>query len=279
MDTAKLLALVKSKKQAVASAKRSATLKPKPGTNRYVLLPGWRKGEEETFSHDFGQHFVKNEAGVIQAVHVCMQKTYGQPCAICDGVNKAIHMAPDDETVAVLKGAISGQSYLLNVLALDEEDPGTPKILEVRKTVYTQLLEMVEQWGESIFDPAEPLIFHIVREGTGFDTKYLVQPSPKKQRLPAGVLGKLNNLDDYVRQENEETKVKALGAISAIAGLLPSADTPKTATSRPVGTGATTTLDDDDVLASLEKGRPTADDVKLDDELTSLLADLDGTNN
>ena len=90
MDTAKLMALMKAKKQALKQ--KAKTLKPNPGANRYILLPGWRKGEEAVFWHDFGQHHVKNAAGEIQAVYVCADKTFGNPCPICDALGKASRM-------------------------------------------------------------------------------------------------------------------------------------------------------------------------------------------
>lgn len=277
MDASKLLELMKNKKQALKQ--KAKTLKPNPGANRYVLLPGWRKGEEHVWFHDFGQHYVKNAAGEIQAVYVCADKTYGNPCPICEGLSKAIKSTLDDETVALLKEAASGQSYLMNVLALDSDDDATPQILEVRKSVFAGIVDLIEEWGGAVFDPESPQIITVNRDGKGLNTKYTVQISPKKHALPKGVLSKLNNLDDYVRQENEEQQRRALTAISSVAGLLPSAvghnaDKPATP-ARDAG---------DDELRSLEAGRaaeaskPSASDLALGDELDSFLAELDGTN-
>jgi hypothetical protein len=87
---------------------------------------------------------------------------------------------------------------------------------------------------------------------------------------------------DYVRQENEEQQRRALGAINAVAGLLPSKDAP--------ATGSTGSFadskgrdDDDAALRALEAKReaaskPSAADIALDDELDDLLGDLTGTD-
>ena len=276
MDTAKLMALMKAKKQALKQ--KAKTLKPNPGANRYILLPGWRKGEEAVFWHDFGQHYVKNAAGEIQAVYVCADKTFGNPCPICDALGKASRMTSDEDTVNLLKEAASGQSFLMNVLALDSDDDAAPQILEVRKSVFGQVVELIEEWGASVFDPTMPQIITINRDGKGLMTKYSVQISPKKHALPKCVLSKLNDLDDYVKQENEEQQRRAISAINTAAGLLPavsSKDKPVTASS---------VLDDQDAdLRGVEQrnaaaaSKPAHSDIALDEELDDLLGDLTGT--
>lgn len=272
MDATKLMELMKNKKQALKQ--KAKTLKPNPGANRYILLPGWRKGEEHIWFHDFGQHYVKNAAGEIQAVYVCADKTYGNPCPICEGLSKAIKMTSDDETVALLKEAASGQSYLMNVLALDADDNATPQILEVRKSVFGQFVDLIEEWGAAMFDPEAPQIVTVNREGKGLNTKYTVQISPKKHTLPKGVMSKLNNLDDYVRQENEEQQRRALGAINAVAGMLPPAkDEPATSTSA-LADDSDAELRDLETKREAAVSKPSAADIALDDELDDLLGGL-----
>jgi hypothetical protein len=264
MDISKLAALMKKKK---ADLKQKAkTIKPNPGANRYVLLPGWRKGQEEQWFHEFGQHYIKNEADEIQAVYPCMEATYGKPCPICEGLNRAIKATTDDSAVELLKKAKAGQSFLLNVLALDSEDPNTPQILEVRKTVFGQLVETIEEWGAGVFDPDTPQILVINREGKGLSTRYTTQPSPKKHPMPSGVLSKLNDLDEYVRQENEEQERRAIGAINSVAGLLPSPDRPKA----PVDDGGESVK-----RRAAEASRPAAAAAAIDEELDALLVGMD----
>ncbi|MCL2874690.1 MAG: regulator [Betaproteobacteria bacterium] len=276
MDAAKLMELMKSKKQALKQ--RGKTIKPNPGANRYVLLPGWRKGEEHVWFHDFGQHFIKGVDKTLQAIYVCVDKTFGNACPVCEGLSKAIKMTHDDETVALLKEAVSKSSFLMNVLALDSDDPATPQILEVGKTVFGQIIDTLDHWGEGVFDATAPQIIVINREGKGLNTEYSTQASPKKHTLPSGVLSKLNNLDEYVRQESEEKQRRAIAAINNVAGLLPS---PKDV---PATKGVTFDAGDDE-LRSLEAQRsatvskPSAADIALDDELDDLLSGLTGTDN
>lgn len=271
MDTTKLMELMKNKKSALKQ--KAKTLKPNPGPNRYVLLGGWRKGEEHVWWHDFGQHYIKNAAGEIQAVYPCMDKTYGNPCPICEGLSKAMRATADDETQALLKDAASGQSYLFNVLALDSTEPGTPQILEVRKTVFSQIVDLIEEWGANVFDPSEPQIITINRDGKGLNTKYTVQISPKRHPMPAGVYSKLNNLDDYVKQESEEQQRRALTAINSVAGLLPPADVPRTPPPTTVGVDSEAA----DTRRASATAAPSAAEANLDDELDDMLAGLTGT--
>lgn len=266
IDPAKLLAATRSKQDAIKQ--RAKTIKPNPGNNRYVLLPGWRKGEEHTFYHDFGQHFIKNEADEIQAIYPCLDKTYGRPCPVCQGLAHAIKQAPDEATAEVLKKAASSGSYLLNVLALDGDQAGTPQILEVRKTVFGQILSLMEDWGTAIFDGSEAQIITISREGKGINTKYQVAVSAKKHTMPSGVYSQLNDLDDYVRQENEEQERRAIAAINGVAGLISS--TPKTSPTAMLGTSSTSS---EKVLEAQATAvaTPSSAQAALDAELDDLL--------
>lgn len=268
IDPAKLLASARSKQDAIKQ--RAKTIKPNPGNNRYVLLPGWRAGEEHTFWHDFGQHFIKNEADEIQAIYPCLNKTYGRPCPVCEGLSHAMKHSPDEATAEVLKKASSSGSYLLNVLALDGDDAGTPQILEIRKSVFGQILDAMEDWGTAIFDGENPQIITINREGKGINTKYSVQISAKKHTMPANVMKQLNNLDDYVRQENEEQEKRAIAAINGVAGLLSS--TPKTTPAAMLTSSKT--ADDVAEAREAEASRPAAGQASLDAELDDLLGDL-----
>lgn len=271
MDTSKLMELMKQKKAALKV--KDKTIKPQPGTNRYILLPGWRKGEEHVWYHDFGQHYIKNAADEIQAVYPCNEAIYGKPCPICEGLGRAQHAAVDDETIELLKKAKAGRSYLLNVLALDSEDPNTPQILEIRGTAFGQLLEAVEEWAATMFDMDDAQIFTIAREGKGLNTKYSVQVSPKKQAVPKAALAKLPNLDEYVMMESEEQKRKALSAIGAVAGIGFASDKP--ATNLAISSSGSTVVEDEDGnVAVAAKPAKAAAKPSLDEDLDDLLGDL-----
>jgi hypothetical protein len=275
MDTSKLMALMKQKKAALKPKEK--TVKPRPGANRLVILGGWRKEDPETFFHEWGQHFIKNAAGEIQAVIPCNEATFGKPCQACAGLNSAMRVTTDDETVELLKQAKSKQGFVLNVLDLDGPTKEDPVIYELGKSAFTQLVDTIEEWGPQMFDAETPQIVVIQRDGKGLNTKYSVQISPKKHALAAGTQAKLHNLDEYVAQENEEQTRRALSAISNVAGLLPA---PSVASrDKP----STPELDGDDELREVEMAHakveagPSAASVALSDELDDLLGDLEAT--
>jgi len=276
MDTAKLMAALKAKKADLKQ--KDKTIKPQPGANRYILLPGWRKGEEHVWWHEFGQHFIKNAAGEIQAVYPCAEATFGKTCEVCDTLNHAAHAATDDETIQLLKDAKASRRYLMNVLALDGEDPKTPAILEVSPTVFSALVDAVEEWAASIFDPEGAQIITITREGKGLNTKYAVQVSPKKVKIPETVYEKLNDLDEYVKMESEEKMRKAIGAINSVAGLAaPASDRPSTTTSRLSAPKAAPADDFVDISEkpAVVKGGSGGGAAALDEELDNLLEGLE----
>jgi hypothetical protein len=235
IDAAKLASLMKAKKLSMKKVEK--TIKPTDGANRFVILPGWRKGEEHIWFHDYGQHFIKDAAGVIQAVYLCTDKTHGTSCPVCTAIGAGIRGAEDDDTIKSLKEANATQAYLLNVLALDTAEATTPQILQLGRTAYSALVDLMDDWGAGIFDDAEPMIVVINRSGKGLLTKYTVQISPKKSAMPKGVMDKLNNLDEYVAQESEEGSRKAIGAVYNVSGLIapPSgADRPRLASAKKV---------------------------------------------
>ncbi|MFH4090354.1 hypothetical protein WAJ00_20780, partial [Acinetobacter baumannii] len=85
------------------------------------------------------------------------------------------------------------------------------------KLTLSSILDMMDDWGEAIF--VDHQVVTINREGTGLNTKYNVLPGSKKVHVDPEVFKRMIDLDDYVKQANEERKRLALGAIRRAAGL------------------------------------------------------------
>lgn len=220
--------LISQKKQEIEAKKgRARTWKPAKGKSRIRVLPSWRLGDPQFF-HDFGQHFVKNSKGDTEAIYLCSDKTFGNDCDVCNAIGAGIKNSHDDDTVKLLKQANSSQKYLMNVLVLtdpDEAKRNEPQIMEAGMTVFEAICEIISEYGD-ITSLTEGVDLVITREGTGqFDTKYTVMPSPKSVKVPESILEKLHDLDEYVAQENDDAKRKAVNAVGRAAGLL-TADTP-----------------------------------------------------
>ncbi|WP_323493661.1 hypothetical protein [Undibacterium sp. 5I1] len=277
MDIKKLQELMAQKKASMKKAEK--TVKVASGKNRIRLLPGWRKGEEYVWFHDFGQHFIKDAADQIKAVYLCTDATFEKPCEVCAALATAQHAITDDATAEVLAKAKASRTVLINALMLDSTEPNTPVILELKRGVFGQLVDIVEEWGASVLDPVEGKEIVITRDGKGLNTKYSAQISPKQYQVPAASLTKLNDLDAYVKQESDEQQRRAIAAVNSVAGFLPSpSDIPGTSPSRLASSSrpsVSTDFDDVAEFTETRAGSSSADaDISLDSDLDALLSDL-----
>ncbi|MCY1204644.1 DNA binding protein like protein [compost metagenome] len=222
-----LMDLLKEKKQALAAGKRGRTVKPPPNRSMWRILPSW-KGADQQFWQDFGQHFIKDAGGNILAIYVDTEKTFGRPSELNALIGQAIKSCTDDATMQLLKDAKSSGSVLLNALQTDSPNPTKVEILEIRPSVFEQIITLAQEYeeaGESIFDVTKGREIIILREGTGLNTKYTVQAAVKNRvvSVPPEVMKQLNDLEAYVAQESAEGSFRALNAVKSIAGLLPAA--------------------------------------------------------
>lgn len=217
-----LLELLKQKKQAIDASRKGRTEKVPDGTSRWRFLTSWRGAGDAQFWHDFGSHFVKDHTGTTKAVYICTEKTFNRPCAVCEAVANGIKGATDDATLKALTDAKSGSRVLVNAMHLDSSEPHKVHILELPPTVFEQLVTIATEWeegGQGILGVSGRDVV-INRSGTGKNTKYVVQVSPKAMEVPASAF-KPHDLDAYVAQESVEQMQRAIGQVRAVAGLLP----------------------------------------------------------
>lgn len=217
-----LLELLKQKKQAIDASRKGRTEKLPDGTSRWRILGSWRGAADPQFWHDFGQHFIKDTAGAVKAIYMCTEKTFNRPCAVCDAVGHGIKGATDDAMLKALTDAKSSSRVLVNAMHLDSGEPHKVHILELPPTVFEQLVTIATEWeegGQGILG-ASGRDLSISRSGTGKNTKYVVQVSPKVMEIPASAF-KPNDLDAYVAQESVEQQQRAISTVRAVAGLLP----------------------------------------------------------
>lgn len=217
-----LLELLKKKKQDIQASRKGRTVKIPDGQSRWRIMGSWRAGDP-TFWHDFGQHFVKNAAGVMQAAYICTDKTFGRPCAVCEAISGALKHDHDEETKKALTEARAGMRVLVNAIQLEGEKAGEVQILELPATAFEAVVQIMTEWaeaGETVLGSAgKDMLFN--RTGSGIGTKYTVQVAPRSVAVPAALDAKVNNLDEYVMQESSEQQARALNGIRAVAGLLP----------------------------------------------------------
>jgi len=223
-----IMEMIRQKKAALQeqSGRREKTVKPQQGKSTWRILPGWRGGDDPTFWHDFGMHFVHGttpgeNGSTLRAVYICTAKTFGTPCPVCDAVSEGLRIAPNDAVVKALEGSKSSNSILVNALHRSGDDPETPVILEMRPSIFRRVLEITDDYG-NITDPNSGFDMIITREGRGLNTQYSVTPALNSQPVPAAALQQLHNLDDYVKQEYDEGRMKALASVRESVGQLPS---------------------------------------------------------
>lgn len=282
MESKSLMDLVKGKRQEIAakSNRKEKTAKMKDGRNLVRVLPGWRK-DDETFWHDYGQHFIKGLDGQIKAVFTCADKTYGKPCPVCEGIERAAQSSTDDAVIKKLTEAKARGRVLINALLPEGDNPLKPVILELPIGVFQQILDLMDEWG-NVTDLEEGRNVVINRTGTGINVEYTAQPSAKQTKVPASVLKGLNNIDDYVREEDEAGMRRALTAVNVVSGLLPAsaASTDKPAASKNRVSPAyeaedAKTVEEYDDAAEASAAAPIDEVAVAEEDLDDLLAGLE----
>ena len=215
MDMQKLMAKINAKKKELVKNERPAT--PKPGTNKIVLLPGWNPVEPEIFWREYGAHYIKDATNKTAAFYPCDEVIYGTECPVCKALAQASRMTNDDATLDMIKRARAGRQFLVNAIVIGENG-NAPTPYALSKTAFESIMNVIGAWGSAIFDPQNPQVIQIDRNGTGFDTRYMVTVTPEKFPLPPDTMSKVRNLDDYVNQRSETLAKKAVFAIGGLAG-------------------------------------------------------------
>lgn len=218
------LAKAKMSNMDAKSGRRATTVKAAPGKTKIRVLPGWREGDQ-TFWQDFGLHFIHGtkadkDGKTLRAIYLCVDKVYGRPCPICEAISEGIASSKDDDVLRALGDSSSSSSVLVNALVLSGDDKETPVIFDLRPSVFRQILDLIPEYGD-ITSLEEGVDLIITREGSGLNTKYTTMPAAKSAPVPKSVMEKLNDLDEYAKQEYDQGLRKALTAVSATSGALP----------------------------------------------------------
>ena len=240
------LASILAKKQKEIASKRGGFArpsKPKTGKTRYRILPSWRYMKDGTFTppaegedpempwHDFAQHWIKANKGDKKplATFICTEKTFDRDCDVCMAIDKAKTIAKNSGDLAMeelMDEAKAGQTFLMNAVVIEDgksiEDCEVV-LLQLGSTAFDQILTIATEYagdGEDIFCAEKGIDLLITRSGTGFDTKYTAMAKEKGSvPVPASVLAKMHNIDEFVTQDNEKAQVKALNSVAKLAGI------------------------------------------------------------
>lgn len=273
------------KKQAEDNLKSMDTNREKvtrvgPGKTKVRILPSWHGEGDLRWFHKFGVHYIHGmtpdaQGNTLKAVYMCTQHTFDSPCPICEAIQLGIMSSSDDAVLKKLDDAKANNVYLVNALILSGSDPKTPVVLELKKTVYKAIEELIQEHG-NITDLSEGLDLIINKEGKGINTKYSVIAAAKSVKIPAKLIADRANLDEYVAQEYEEGKIKALSALREVAGKALSGTTTSgtklLSNDLEDADALSSVLEDDGVIEAdaVVEAAVAEDDIDLDD----ILADL-----
>lgn len=279
MATLKELMAAKKAQIAESSGKRTQTVKPGMGKTRFRILPSWRGVSDTQFYHDFGQHYIRTSSDAKPIVYVCVEKTFSRPCVICDGLRDGFSKVKDDASKKLIRDCFASNRILVNALEIDK-DKSTPVILELSPTTFDKVIDIIQENADEdnedfniVTDMDNGVDIIITRSGTGLSTEYGVQPALKgSSPVNKSVLANINNLDQFVAQEQELGLLKASSAVKEAIGnvkkALPSSKDMEFDEDVPA-------FESPEASADILEGSYVKDEKISDDELNSLLDELD----
>jgi len=223
-SAADMLAVIKGAKTKFnRSSGKIVTLKE--GKTRVRILPSWDPSNI-VFFREVGVHWIKTELnGKPVAVAGCREIIKGETCPIDLAIEKASRVAPDDETLAIIKDWKPKKTVLVNAcIRSGSEESEDPVPLNLPVTVFGMITAMMEEYyadyGNAV-DPESGYDFTIERTGKGRDTEYKVMPQFKSKKVSKETLDKLHDLDALIEREyfRDGEERKALIAISNMIGI------------------------------------------------------------
>lgn len=211
-----LMARVKAKKQALSNSADHAKLK-QGQANIIRILPSWLGVGEEFFA-DWGIHWVKHPGeDKAKAVHMCLAKTLGEDCPICDALAAGSRAASSEEETKALKESGASQRMLFNVIMYGQGKDTEPQILEVAGGVAADIFTLMEDFGD-ITHPETGRNITITATGSGIATRYTVMPAKDATAIDPSLYAKPVNLTEHVMQADKAKLIAAVSAVGAITG-------------------------------------------------------------
>ena len=277
-----LLDQVRAKQKELDSKRsRDFSVTPPPGNSRWRILPHWSGDADNLPSHDFGQHFIKDQGTKeVRAVVVCNSKTYAEPCEVCNQIAtlKAEAIATGhEELVQYYNDAQSAQKHLVNAVRWEKGSGYADEVvtLALPMTAFEQLMGLVATFyaeGTNLFDMESGHDIIIMRNGSGRNTKYTVMAAPKSSSIEDKYQERIVNLDDYVNQINEE---KTRAALAALGGSRASATALPASVASPAAEATVDTAIAEVVSEGPTSAADSLGDVDLDDLDLGDLSDED----
>jgi hypothetical protein len=109
--------------------------KPKSGVNKFDILPFIRQDGSPAYMLDYYQH---KDVGLNNSREICLFKTYGKPCPVCEERARLLADGAKYKDPAV-KALAPSRRCLYNVIDLQEPEKGI-QIFEVSHYIFEKIL-------------------------------------------------------------------------------------------------------------------------------------------
>ena len=211
-------------------SKGMRSYKFKNGVTKLRILP-LVDDPSQPFERKFGKTYLKSFDNKQFLGIIDRSITFDEPSdPVRELIFDAMRQAPDQETKDHYRDMLASTRYVFNALILDgdpDQKPNEPVIIEVSETQFDEIMSQFLIWSED--DPDYDLaalktghVFSVEKTGSGLDTRYNWQATPKKAPLNAKVLDKAHDLDAWIQSQIEGLEEKALefmGRLNAAVGI------------------------------------------------------------
>jgi len=224
MSALSLKERIEQKRKTVAEHKQSG-LRPykwRAGKTLFRILPDTNGGD---FWRDFGMHYVKSRDGQQFVAIGDRELTYGESDPVREMLLQAIKSAPDETQKKFYKEMLARRRCLFNALILD--DPNQPKdepvLVEMSESALDDLLAHFQIYMD--LDESHDLasadrghIFICEKTGSGLDTEYKFNVTPKPAPIKQAILDKRHDLDGWISSTFTDKETKALQLLRSVTG-------------------------------------------------------------
>jgi hypothetical protein len=186
----------------------------KDSTTRIRILPEWKEGE--LYFKQIDTHFVPTSEGIKKMMCV-RNSSVGYPCYVCKRLETLLAEVTDDKEINRVRRMLPVTRFAMNIVVVhdlqDLDNASVGLIYEAPKSVAYDLAELfsdMEDWGD-FTDPKNGYYVKLIRDDSLEVTKYKVNPSSKRTKIPKSWLTYIKNLDEkYPLPSDRDLKFLAM---------------------------------------------------------------------
>ncbi len=216
--------LAEREKVAANRSKGMRTYKFKSGKTKLRILPMSMNPHEDWFRR-FGKTYLKSHDEKQFFGIVDRTITYDEPTdPIRDLIFDAMRQAPDADTKEHYQKMLARTRYVFNALILSgdpDQKPDQPVLVEVSETQFDDILAQFLVWSEENeeYDLAAAEtghVFEVEKTGSGLETRYNWQATPKQAKLSEKMVEKAHDIDAWITSQVEGMNDQAIAFMQKI---------------------------------------------------------------